>query len=230
MRTFRITTPENIDVEYTLADLGSRSAAVAIDLSIMSLVFLLLALADLAIAFGAPAFWEQRQGAVVGITLILGVLVFYGYFIFTELSMNGQTYGKKIMGIRVIRANGQPATLKHLALRNLFKVVLDLWGVGICMIFFSKQCVRLGDILASTRVVVQAGLDKPASLLSLDPELEKLIHYLTPEEAAILRSYLDRRVRMDRPQELQTQIRAHLTTRLESLGILEEYRQFLNYL
>lgn len=227
MRKYTVITPENIAVEYTLADLGSRSAAAVIDLTVQ-LIFLVIILAGTAfLAVFAPDFWEKSYGWIAGIGLLIWFLFSFGYYIACEVALNGQTVGKRLMKLRVIRMNGQPVTLKHAAIRNLFKLIIDLQGVGVAMIFFSKHCRRLGDLVASTIVVTEAQPAAPVSLEALTGGLGRISLYLSQEEQEILRSWLQRRGRLERPGELQQKLVAHLAVRFEQLGLTDEFQEFL---
>jgi uncharacterized RDD family membrane protein YckC len=78
-----------------------------------------------------------------------------GYHTFFEWR-SGRTLGKRLVAIRVVRADGGPLTLRTLAMRNLLRLVdwLPLfYGVGIVVLVASEENQRLGDRLAGTLVV-----------------------------------------------------------------------------
>lgn len=131
------------------------------------------------------------------------------------------------MKLRVIRMNGQPITLKHAAIRNLIKIFIDMQGVGVVMIFFSKHCRRLGDMAASTLVVSEAQASAPISLSALTTNLDRTGAYLSQEEQAILRAWLERRDRMERPEGLKDAILVRLQERFAQLGLMGEFQDLL---
>ncbi|WP_352419000.1 RDD family protein [Proteiniborus sp.] len=192
MKTIKITTPENIEVEYTLAALGSRTAAAGIDsliqLALMGIIILTIFLIGL-----TPAeLYDKYKSWAVAISLLLIFIINYGYFIIFEMIMNGKTPGKKVFGLRTIRANGQPIAFKHSIIRNLFRVIVDIYGVGVILIFFTDYHKRLGDYLASTLVVVE---EKREVLYNIKLE-DKKTNYkysLTQEEYQLLREYFKRK-------------------------------------
>jgi uncharacterized RDD family membrane protein YckC len=230
MKKIKITTPENIEVEYTLADIGSRTAAVIIDALVQGLFLLLLVVAIILMMVYSQDFWEQYYGWIIGVSLLIYALITYGYFIAMELSMNGQTLGKKVMRLRTIRTNGQPITLKHSAIRNLFRVFIDMLGIGAILIFFTKQHKRLGDFAASTIVIAEENKSRPIILEDLYRSNDNLSYYLSKEEQELLRDYLERKNSMKDYSELREELTNHFQKRFQALGRLNEWESFIKRL
>jgi uncharacterized RDD family membrane protein YckC len=228
MKKIRITTPENIEVEYILAGLGSRTAAAVIDVLIQSVVTILLIIGALLIMNFAPDFWSAYYGWIIGIALLVYAVISYGYFVALELSMNGQTIGKRFLKLRAIRKNGQPITLSHSAIRNLFRLFVDSYGVGVVLMFFTKEHKRLGDFAASTIVIVEEDKNRPVTLDSLQSIDEKFNYYVSKEERELLRDYLERKKDMENYEELRQELMAHFTKKFEALGVLEDWKDFIN--
>ncbi|AJA48783.1 hypothetical protein CPAST_c27160 [Clostridium pasteurianum DSM 525 = ATCC 6013] len=228
MKKIKITTPENIDIEYALAGLGSRSAAAFIDMLIQSIAIVLLIVAAVLIRNYSNWFWVKYYGWILGICLFISVLIIYAYFIIFELNTNGATFGKKILKIRTIRENGQPITLKHSAIRNLFKIFIDMLGVGVVLMFFSKKYKRLGDFAASTIVIADENKTMPITLEDLQNINENFSYYISKEEQEILREYFQRKNQLENYIELRQELRMHFTNKFESLGILKEWQDFIS--
>ena len=228
MQIIKITTPENIEVEYTLAGLGSRTGAALIDTVVQGGMLLMLGIALLLIGYFSPNFWEEYNGWIIGGTLLVFALISYGYFIAMELSMNGMTLGKKVFRIRTIRNNGQPITLKHSALRNLFRVFLDIFGVGVVLIFFTKQHKRVGDFVASTIVVVEENKARPITLESLKVINEQYRYLMSAEEYEILRDYTARKSSIGDCDYLKRQIKKYFRKKFEIQVNLNELDTFID--
>jgi uncharacterized RDD family membrane protein YckC len=228
MKKIKITTPENIEVEYTLADIGSRTGAVIIDALVQGLFLLVLAIAIILMVVYSQDFWEQYYGWIIGVSLLIYALITYGYFIAMELSTNGQTLGKKVMRLRTIRTNGQPITLKHSAIRNLFRVFIDMLGIGAILIFFTKEHKRLGDFAASTIVIAEENKSRPITLEDLYRNNDNLSYYLSKEEQELLRDYLERKNSMEDPSKLREELINHFRKRFEVLGISNEWENFIS--
>lgn len=230
MKKIKITTPENIEVEYTLADVGSRTAAAIIDFLIQGLAVFLLLIINFLIAYFAPMFWNKYNGWIAGISLIIFGIVSYGYFIIAELSMNGMTFGKKKLNIRTIRKNGQSITLKHSALRNFFRVFIDNYGVGVVLMFFTKEHKRLGDMVASTIVVAEENKTQPVTLESLEKTNENFGYYVTSEEYDLLMEYFERKKDMEDYSMLRAELKLHFSKKFTALNILNEWQWFIDKL
>jgi len=176
-RLVSIRTPENIELSYALAGPGSRAVAYVIDLFIMftlcQMLFNLLvyAFASLLSAFGVQN--ELWVSAIVG----LGSFALYnGYFILFEWLLNGQTPGKRLLHIRVIKQGGFALRFFDTLLRNLLRVIDFLplfYGVGLTSLLLTRDSQRLGDLVAGTLVVYQEPM-QTGSLLSDLPASEEL--------------------------------------------------------
>lgn len=230
MKKIKIITPENIEVEYTLADIASRTAATLLDMLIQGIILLLLGLAVFLISHFSPSFWEEYYGWIIGISILVYAVICFGYYIFAELNMNGRTPGKKVLKLRAIRNNGQPLTFKHSAIRNLFKILIDSFGIGIVFIFFTKEHKRLGDMAASTVIIVEVNKTQPVTLENLQKINEHFNYIFTEEERELLREYLERRNQLIDCSQIRDVLTRHLTLKFESMGILNEWENFIKQL
>ena len=202
MKTHTVLTPANIEIEYRLAGAGSRLAAFVVDFALQVIFCLILAVV---ILFGIYdyrfATLVNVQGFALGFLIISCFTIYFCYFIVCEMTMNGQSVGKKIFALRVIRDNGQAVGLQQSLVRNLFKAVLDIIYVGLFFILFSPQHKRIGDIVAGT-VVVAEYYDSAATPLRSanmpDPKragMEQLKHLILNEkERDLLNMYMARKM------------------------------------
>ena len=147
-----IVTPDQIDLEFELAGLGSRALALLVDA-------LVIGGAVLALVFAAVFGGLRAVLGTWGIALLVfGVfLAQWGYFLLFEALNGGQTPGKKNSGIRVVRDDGLPLGWREAALRNLVRAA-DMMPFPACLVGalsvgLSKRGKRLGDLLAGTIVV-----------------------------------------------------------------------------
>ncbi len=157
-----IDTPEQVQLHFPLAGLGSRFLALLLDTVIqfaanIVLVIVIVLVFSAASASGATNHMSDRAGKwfVAGIILVY-FLLFWGYFSLFEALRNGQTPGKRVLKIRVIKASGRQITFFEALARNLVRVVDSLPGmylVGVVSILLTKENKRLGDMVADTIVV-----------------------------------------------------------------------------
>jgi uncharacterized RDD family membrane protein YckC len=162
--TLVIETPERVPLAFALASIGNRFLAVAIDHFIqyfaIGIVFWVFAsLAGFSVSEEAGLLSEMPKWTIAIMILILFAL-FAGYFIIFEWLWDGQTPGKRLMKLRVIRDDGRPITLWEAIARNLLRVfdavpgfLLPIYSVGLIVIFLSHRDQRVGDIFAGTVVI-----------------------------------------------------------------------------
>src|SRR5688500_8083340 len=153
-----IHTPENVAFGYQVAGIGSRFLAAMVDTSIILLLQFVVLATFIAIlsASGGDISVNQLAPWIIAVLGLIAFLFFWGYYIFFEMLWNGQSPGKRWVGLRVIRADGTPITLSESLIRNLARLVDFLpaaYGVGIVTMFIDKQSRRLGDLAAGTLVV-----------------------------------------------------------------------------
>jgi len=181
-----IRTPENIELSYALAGPGSRAAAYFVDLLIMSVVCqILINLIAVAFALLMTAFGVHGEVWVAAIFGLGSFALYNGYFILLEWLLNGQTPGKRLLHIRVIKQGGYALRFFDTLLRNLLRVVDFLplfYGVGLTSLLFTRDSQRVGDLVAGTLVVYQ----EPVHTESLLPDLPAAEEFEPPLPTAQL--------------------------------------------
>lgn len=205
-------TPESVELEFTLAGIGSRAYALTIDyLLLWGAIALVILVATL---FAVPLIGLiERLGGLGNIELwllalaVLAIFVIYvGYFALLEASSQGQTPGKRIAKIRVIRDDGRPVSIFQTTLRSLLRPIDEFLFLGFFLIvFFNGQEKRLGDLVAGT-LVVQAGQTTDSrnslSISAAGQQTAKALlevvdlSPLRPDDFATIRQYLERRSQM----------------------------------
>jgi uncharacterized RDD family membrane protein YckC len=166
--TLIIETPERVPLAFALASIGNRFLAVAIDhfiqyFAIFVVAWALVSLAGIGNLFSednAANFLQNMSKWTLAITIIIVFALFAGYFIFFEWLWNGQTPGKKLLKLRVIREDGRPITLWEAIARNLLRIFdaipgffLPIYSIGLVSIFKSSRDQRIGDMFAGTVVI-----------------------------------------------------------------------------
>lgn len=160
-----IETPERVELHYVLANVGNRFLAAAIDHIIQIIVAVIIVLIA-----GSLTDWSLFDG-VGGWTTALAVLalfaLYWGYFVVFETIWSGQTPGKRIMRLRVVREDGRPVRFFEVFVRNLIRLVLDTqpafsYAVGVISVIFSPRSKRLGDFVAGTVVVKERATEAPS--------------------------------------------------------------------
>jgi len=177
-------TPEGIEFVLSPVGLPIRTAAYAIDKAIQwsLLLIILIAFVFLRVALGAWIF------------LILSFLIDWFYHIICEQLFKGQSPGKRIMGIRVVKSDGSPVDPASSFLRNLLRFAdtfFFLFPIAFVSIAASSGFRRLGDWAGGTIVVYSSiAANTPRNSLSKLLERYELVNPSKPlssdEKQAIL--------------------------------------------
>jgi uncharacterized RDD family membrane protein YckC len=156
-----VLTTEKVPFHYRVAGLGSRTLAWLIDFPIICVLFAAGALFSLPLERGRP-------GLGTALTALWIFAIYWGYFLLFEWLWNGQTLGKRALGIRVIQWKGASLTFSHSAVRNIVRFVDALpsfYAVGFVTADCNRENRRLGDFAADTLVVHVEQRAKPIRAL-----------------------------------------------------------------
>ena len=154
MSELSINTTQNVNINFTAATIGQRILAFGTDLLIMIayliLVFMFIGYSGLGDAMGKMDPWS---GAAIMIVLFIPVTF---YSIFWESLFEGQTLGKRLLKIKVVKIDGYQASFGDYFVRWLFRLVdiLVTFGTaGFISIVVTEKSQRLGDIAAGTAII-----------------------------------------------------------------------------
>ena len=154
--TTRLATPESVELEFRLAGPGSRFLALAIDTAICGVLYAALVIVILVAGFSFGGN-DLPSTLMTVLVLVAFFLVRWGYFLFFEIRLRGQTPGKRALGIRVVREGGLPLGVGHSLIRNLLRIVDSfpppLCIVGAVSVLATPKGQRLGDLAAGTVVI-----------------------------------------------------------------------------
>ncbi len=147
MSSISIITPQNIELEYELGSVGDRIVAGLIDTAIIA-AYIIIMIIILSLS--------KIQGSGIQILMVLMYLPVCFYTLVSELLMNGQTVGKRVMQIKVVSINGNQPSFSQYLIRWLFRLI-DIWItsylLAIIMIAVSRNHQRLGDTVANTTLI-----------------------------------------------------------------------------
>lgn len=205
---YSIVTPEKVAVEFRLAGIGSRIFAAFIDVIVM---FMLL----MSGAFLSTTILPMSVGLGLLLFQLVVLFVIAGYSILLESVWNGQTIGKKMMGIRVRMADGSPVTPGAAAIRSVLRLgdllLPVLTALDIILLFLSARAQRLGDIAANTIVVHERrnvdAVPLSSGLSDFEHPLEELVGDL---RGMTVEEYLAIKTLCDRFPELPPNVQARL--------------------
>jgi uncharacterized membrane protein SpoIIM required for sporulation/uncharacterized RDD family membrane protein YckC len=206
-------------VSYTLAGIGTRGAAALIDLLLMLVLTGTLWYTGASLPRLLPTLRDVGRGGWVQAGLIIGqFLILWGYFVTFEALWDGQTPGKRLLGLRVVRNGGGGVDIGASAARNLIRFVDFLpfgYFVGMITIIANGRNQRLGDLVAGTIVVRERLLrhERPRATASApDDDGVVILATLDDDRFALLDRFVTREATLDDPS--RARIAAALVARL----------------
>ena len=229
-----------MSLHLAIAGIGSRFLAVAVDTLIQIFVVLvaLMFLTSLAMTRGLSG---ESRNWVIAAYGFGGFLLFYGYYAFFEIIWNGQTPGKRYVGIRVMKDSGRPLTAGEHIGRNLMRIIDQIpffYAVGVLTALLNSQHKRLGDLLVGAILVREDSLAdlKP---LSYAPEVATGVMLnssgLTADDLALIDAFLARRdhldlaVRRTTAMQIVIRLRARMPDDVGVTGTDEAILETLSY-
>jgi uncharacterized RDD family membrane protein YckC len=217
----RLTSPEGVELSFSLAGPASRMFAYSLDFAVILAVgvAIFIAVVSAALSFdvlaGYFSSWMERMAGVnlqdpeelaltfLPIVIVVTVLFYFGeviYFVICETLMRGRSPGKLMVGLRVVQRGGRPLDLRASLLRNLLRIVDVLpaqYLVGLVAMVASNDYQRLGDRVADT-LVIRLDRHAPAAPLRATRDVERIpltrdkLARLGASELALIRGTLRR--------------------------------------
>ena len=180
----KFTTSQNIEIKLELAGLGDRILAFLIDAVIMGVYAVFVASI---VATSNPYF----------IIFLVPILL---YPLLFEIFTNGQSPGKKVRDIKVVKLNGGSPTVFNYLLRWVMAPIdFFIYGsVAVLCIIVTKNGQRLGDLAAGTTVIKQRSSVKISDIASIKKSLDHTLTYpqvkrLNDKQAELIRRALQMR-------------------------------------
>ena len=155
MVELQINTTQNVNINFVAASVGERILAYLIDLIIKlayvvvtyQIVFNLFEINDMLV--------DKDMWSVIAVIVSFYLPVVFYSLIF-ETFLDGQTIGKRIMKIKVVKIDGYQASIYDYLVRWFFRIIdLNMLSgiIALITIATSKKSQRLGDMTAGTSVI-----------------------------------------------------------------------------
>lgn len=155
MSELSITTTQNVTINFTAATVGHRMLGYLLDL----LVKIAYSIVVWGIFFYSLGFNERMFGldtwSYFAIVIVIYSPVIFYSLLFESL-LEGQTIGKRLMKIKVVKIDGYQATFGDYLIRWLFRIIdinLSSGAIGLIALITSSKTQRLGDMTAGTAVI-----------------------------------------------------------------------------
>jgi uncharacterized RDD family membrane protein YckC len=201
MENIGIETTQNVDIQYNIASIGDRVVAQIIDMLIaggyaFAMIFVLVYLGNT--FSGSPFYYPTAVFVVL-------YLPFFLYDFLCELFLNGQSFGKKLIKIKVVKIDGSQPGIGSYFLRWLIKpldVYFTYGSVGIITMLINGKGQRLGDLAGNTTVIKlrqEVKLDEillPKVVVNYEVKFPQ-VSLLTEKDIQIIREVISHRKNTD---------------------------------
>ncbi len=148
MQTVPVETAQNVTIEYETAGVGERILAAMVD------YIILFAYAFLVI-LGYVALGDYIKNFTVAYFILMALPAFT-YDLICETALDGQSFGKKLLGVKVVKLDGTQPSVGSYLLRWVLRIVdISFLGgtIAVVTILLNGRGQRLGDIAAGTTVI-----------------------------------------------------------------------------
>ncbi len=206
-QTVDVETPELVVLSYTIAGIGSRASAAMLDylICIVSFILLLVGVQQFA---SLKFLGLNRDSSAAWAIAVIGFFQFavlWLYYVLFEALQDGQTPGKRIMKLRVVRDGGLAVNFEASAIRNLVRVVdmqpAFLYAIGMVSSVANSRGKRLGDLAAGTLVVKEDLISQPmvaqAARRTSASDALTITTQLSEDQFALLDRFVQRRMALE---------------------------------
>jgi len=199
-QSIEICTAQNVTIEYELATLRERAMGYCLDILILLVVYIML-ISVISATVGSE--WLGSMGWTQ-IVATFPFISFFTYNVLFEIARQGQTPGKKAMGIRVVRLDGKEPEWSDVLLRTLLHLADSIFCMGVIgalLIKTTSRHQRLGDMAANTTVIKLYNLKynfqladilKISSSDNYEPVFSQ-VRSLSEQDMIFIKTVLDRR-------------------------------------
>jgi uncharacterized protein YsxB (DUF464 family) len=167
------------------------------------------------------------------VLLIIILIPFTFYHLLSELFLNGQSIGKRIMKIKVVKLNGTQPSIGSYIARSMFRIIDDSI-VGLITIAVSKNSQRFGDMAAGTTVIELAKkVTLRDTILSLQESDYQIVYsqvaLMNDTDINTIKEVLDFHSKQNQPKLLEA-LASKIKTKYAIQSTAEDNWNFLNTL
>jgi uncharacterized RDD family membrane protein YckC len=155
MPQLSITTTQNVNINFNTATVGERLVAYLLDLLVIGAYYVVIYYIVGNLLNGSKIMDTLDNWAIFAIHSVISLPVLL-YALLMETFFDGQTIGKRVMKIKVIKIDGYQAGFGDYLIRWLFRAieVSGMMGIiGLIAMNVSKKTQRIGDMAAGTAVI-----------------------------------------------------------------------------
>lgn len=155
MSELSINTTQNVNISFTAASVGERIGAFILDM-LIKIAYLIVIGYFVFNLMGLGAAIDKMDTWSATAIVMLFLLPYAFYTLTLESLLEGQTLGKRIAKIKVVKIDGYQAGFGDYLMRWLLRLI-DIWSnsgvVGLIAIIVTEKTQRIGDMAAGTAVI-----------------------------------------------------------------------------
>ncbi|WP_447636449.1 RDD family protein [Flavobacterium microcysteis] len=155
MTQLSINTTQNVNINFTAATIGDRILAYLLDFLVKA-AYVIVTYYIFFYALGINKLLDSMDNWSKISVLVLFYLPVAFYSLIFESLLEGQTLGKRLLKIKVVKIDGYQASFGDYIMRWLFRVIDVSFSsgiVGLISIIASEKSQRLGDMAGGTSVI-----------------------------------------------------------------------------
>lgn len=210
MENVKINTTQNVSLNYPLAGIGPRMLSILLDTvfrySYYFILFLIAYYSILKNNYGNGYSSGDFNQAMIGVFILLalpGLL----YHLLCETFMNGQSFGKKILKLKVVKLDGTQPGFGSYLIRSMFRI-LDDGLIGIIAIAATQKTQRIGDMVAGTTVIELTNkVSLKDTILNEQKPDYKIVYpqvaLMSDADVNTIKEVMDFAVKQDKPEHLK---------------------------
>lgn len=192
----RVLTTQNVTINYKVAHIGERLLARLIDLAFFA-AYLFLSSYAVGMIVAGMSFENMSTFSSLLYSLIL--LPVMTYTLWCESLLNGRSFGKLIMGLKVVKTDGTPAGIGEFAFRWLMRMFEGEVSLFTCLALpvalISGKSQRIGDMVADTIVIkIKQGTSLRNTIIQqINPQYRVVfpqVAYLTDRDMNVIRDIM----------------------------------------
>jgi uncharacterized RDD family membrane protein YckC len=155
MTQLSINTTQNVVINFSAASVGERIGAYMLDLLVKIAYVVVLIVLFTYVFKIEKVFAGMDNWTIFAIITVVSIPITF-YSLFFEIWLEGQTLGKRIVKIKVVKIDGYQASFGDYIIRWIFRLVdisIGMGIIGLIAMVVNKKTQRLGDISAGTAVI-----------------------------------------------------------------------------
>ncbi|MCX6231683.1 MAG: RDD family protein [Bacteroidetes bacterium] len=193
MKKIEIITTQNVTIEYELASLFERIGAFLLDFFFIWSSIGILNLISAIFSFNSDIFF-----------FVTAIPIFFFYSLAFEILNNGQSLGKYLLKLKVVKLTNEKADFFDYIMRWTFRMIdiyFSLGTLAATLVYSSSNGQRLGDLLADTSVIkvlnknryMLQNVLKKNDVTDYEPKYPEVVSY-TEKDMLLIKECLDRYV------------------------------------